>query len=155
MKQATFSIFQSTTVISYRPGLLEKPLSCNLNHCELFSCLLGMEEDTALSIIDPVTVNMEVALRSPLVAARGIADAVLTSADRALEVSLHALSVRLSYHDFRMLSRMLDSVPRQTRRARDSAIQNVGQPANVRSKIFTDILVISTPIFHCKVSFYE
>ena len=26
----------------------------------MFSCLLGMEEETALSIIDPVTVNIEI-----------------------------------------------------------------------------------------------
>lgn len=39
---------------------LEKPLSCSLNNCEMFSCILGMEDDTALSIIDPITLNMDV-----------------------------------------------------------------------------------------------
>lgn len=51
--------FQSTTVISYKPGSEPKPLSCILNHCEVFSCVLGMEEETELSIIDPVTVQIE------------------------------------------------------------------------------------------------
>lgn len=49
-------------MITYRPQVSEKPLSCNLNHCEMFSCILGMEDETALSIIDPVTVNIEIVL---------------------------------------------------------------------------------------------
>lgn len=39
---------------------MDKPVSCSLNHCEMFSCILGMEDETALSIIDPVTVNIEI-----------------------------------------------------------------------------------------------
>ena len=128
-------ILKSTTVISYRPGMLEKPLSCNLNHCEVFSCLLGMEDETALSIIDPVTVNMEVTLRPNISEARGISDAMFTSADRTLEVQMQHLCVRLSYHDFRMLSQMLESVPRQTYKARNEATEQDSRPANVRSEL--------------------
>lgn len=80
-------LFQSTTVVSYRPILADKPLSCNLNHCEMFSCILGMEDETALSIIDPVTVNMEVTCRPHNVTTRGIADAIISPSDRVLEVS--------------------------------------------------------------------
>jgi len=74
-------------VVSYRPILADKPLSCNLNHCEMFSCILGMEDETALSIIDPVTVNMEVTCRPHNLTTRGIADAIISSSDRVLEVS--------------------------------------------------------------------
>lgn len=114
--------------------MLEKPLSCNLNRCEVFSCVLGMEDETALSIIDPVTVNMEVTLRTNLTEARGILDAVYTSADRTLEVQMQHLCVRLSYHDFRMLSQMLDSVPKQTYKARTEASNQENYPANMRSE---------------------
>lgn len=62
-KTASSVGFQSTTVITYRPLEIQKPVSCNLNHCEMFSCILGMEDETALSIIDPVTVNMEITRR--------------------------------------------------------------------------------------------
>lgn len=117
-KNSPVLFFQSTTVISYRPEMLEKPLSCNLNHCEVFSCVLGMEEETALSIIDPVTVNMEVTLRPNISEARGLPDAMITSADRTLEVQMQHLCIRLSYHDFRMLSQMLESIPRQMQTAR-------------------------------------
>lgn len=53
-------ILKSTTIVSYRPSDTSTSMSINLNHLEVFSCILGSEEDTALSIIDPVTVNLDV-----------------------------------------------------------------------------------------------
>jgi len=53
----------------------------------MFSCILGMEDETALSIIDPVTVNMEVTCRPHNITTRGIADAIISPSDRVLEVS--------------------------------------------------------------------
>jgi vacuolar protein sorting-associated protein 13D len=47
-------ILKSTTVIAYRPDMPERPFSCNLNNAEVFSCVLGSEDESALSIIDPV-----------------------------------------------------------------------------------------------------
>jgi len=84
-------------VVSYRPILADKPLSCNLNHCEMFSCILGMEDETALSIIDPVTVNMEVTCRPHNITTRGIADAIISPCDRVLEVSA-SVKLNLSWH---------------------------------------------------------
>lgn len=52
-------ILKSTTVVSYRPAEINKVMSINLNHLEVFSCILGSEEETALSIIDPVTINLD------------------------------------------------------------------------------------------------
>nr|CAI5831310.1 unnamed protein product [Callosobruchus analis] len=88
-------ILKSTTVLKYRPYNQEKPLYCSLNNCEMFSCILGMEEETALSIIDPVTLNIEV------------------NKDSVLEVQLQFLIVRLSYHDMCMFKKMLNSLPKQ------------------------------------------
>ncbi|XP_017773930.1 PREDICTED: vacuolar protein sorting-associated protein 13D isoform X2 [Nicrophorus vespilloides] len=88
-------IFKSTTVVTYRSSMIEKPLSCNLNHCEMYSCVLGKEEETALSIIDPVTVNIEI------------------NKDRILEIYLNSLTVRLSYYDMRMFAQILNSLPQQ------------------------------------------
>ncbi|XP_076236647.1 vacuolar protein sorting 13D [Calliopsis andreniformis] len=91
-------ILKSTTVLSYRsnPQEGEKPLSCNLSHCEVFSCILGLEEETALSIIDPVGASLDL------------------TQDKCLEIHLQPLCVRLSYHDVTMFSRMLSSLPKQT-----------------------------------------
>ncbi|XP_024892812.1 vacuolar protein sorting-associated protein 13D isoform X2 [Temnothorax curvispinosus] len=95
-------ILKTTAVLSYRssPQEGEKPLSCNLSHCELFSCILGLENETALSIIDPVGASLDL------------------TQDRCLEIQLHPLCVRLSYHDVTMFSRMLSSLPKQTLWAR-------------------------------------
>lgn len=94
-------ILKSTTVLNYRPHEITKQMSINLNNLEVFSCALNAEEETALSIIDPVTVNMEVR--------RGI-----------LGVHLQKqFLIRLSYHDVKMFQRMFQSLPQQTRQARN------------------------------------
>ncbi|KAK3881484.1 hypothetical protein Pcinc_014068 [Petrolisthes cinctipes] len=106
-------ILKSTAVISYRPQHQERPLSCNLNQCELYSCILGLEDDTALSIIDPVTVNIEINDRfSHGQVAADIANASL-AVQHTVEVVLHQLNIRLSYHDIKMFKQILESVPKQ------------------------------------------
>ncbi|XP_069683777.1 intermembrane lipid transfer protein Vps13D isoform X2 [Periplaneta americana] len=129
-------ILKSTTVVSYRPVLADKPLSCNLNHCEMFSCILGMEDETALSIIDPVTVNIEVTRRLSGITTKGIPDAVISSSDRVLEIQMQQqLNIRLSYHDMRMFIQMLNSLPKQTLWAKNHDPDRDRQPANVRNQI--------------------
>ncbi|XP_043510420.1 vacuolar protein sorting-associated protein 13D isoform X2 [Frieseomelitta varia] len=100
-------ILKNTAVLSYRsvPQEGEKPLSCNLSHCELFSCTLGLEEETALSIIDPVGASLDLTV------------------DKCLEIQLQPLCVRLSYHDVTMFSRMLSSLPKQTLVAKQRSIE--------------------------------
>ncbi|XP_056631377.1 intermembrane lipid transfer protein Vps13D [Diorhabda sublineata] len=88
-------ILKSTTVLNYHPSGLSKPLTCNLNNCEMFSCILGLEEETALSIIDPVTLNIDI------------------NENGILEVQLQFFIVRLSYHDMRMFLKILNSLPEQ------------------------------------------
>jgi len=73
----------------YKPNQ-DKPLTCSLNNCEMFSCTLGQENETALSIIDPIVLTVDLLK------------------DGLLEVQLQFLTVRLSYYDicmFRLLSK--------------------------------------------------
>ena len=94
-------ILKSTTVLNYRPHEINKTMSINLNNLEVFSCALNAEEETALSIIDPVMINMEV---------------------RQGTLGIHMQKqflIRLSYHDVKMFQRMLQSLPQQTRQARN------------------------------------
>lgn len=93
-------ILKSTTILSYRPVEVNKVMSINLNHLEVFSCVLGFEEETALSIIDPVTINMDLK--------KNVLDIQLAK----------RLSIRLSYNDVKMFSQMLQSLPRQTKHAK-------------------------------------
>ncbi|KAF7280409.1 hypothetical protein GWI33_006075 [Rhynchophorus ferrugineus] len=108
-------ILKSTTVIKYRPNNVEKPLSCSLNNCEMFSCILGIEDDTALSIIDPITLNVDI-----------IKDSIL-------DIQLQFLTVRLSYHDMCMFKQMLDSLPKQFLMGRNK--QMVGTPSQKNNVI--------------------
>ncbi|KAK0083635.1 hypothetical protein PV325_008476 [Microctonus aethiopoides] len=112
-------ILKSTAVLSYKsmPQDWEKPLSCNLSHCEVYSCILGMEEETALSIIDPVGASFEL------------------TKEKSLEIQLQPLSVKLSYHDVTMFGRMLNSLPKQTLWAKQRSNSSSGPPANAMSHV--------------------
>ncbi|XP_074028701.1 vacuolar protein sorting 13D [Leptinotarsa decemlineata] len=104
-------ILKSTTVMQYRPYNLEKPLSCSLSKCEMFSCILENKDETALSIIDPVTLNIEM------------------NQENVLEVQLQFLMVRLSYHDMCMFMQILNSLPKQifSKSEENSAVTEVIQ----------------------------
>lgn len=102
-------ILKSTTVLSFRPSEVNKVMSINLNHLEVFSCTLGCEEDTALSIIDPITINMDVRKST-------------------LDIQLQKrLCIRLSYNDVKMFMKMLESLPNQTRNARTRESTSVNE----------------------------
>ena len=45
--------------MTYRPSSQDKLLSCSLQSIEVFSCSLLSEEETALSIIDPLMINID------------------------------------------------------------------------------------------------
>ena len=53
--------------------------------------------------------------------------------NKCLEVHLQPLSVRLSYHDVNMFSRMLNSLPKQTLLAKQQL--DGGLPANAKSHV--------------------
>ena len=47
-------------MLAYRPNhFSERPLTISLQSLEVFSCILANVDETALSIIDPVTVLIE------------------------------------------------------------------------------------------------
>ena len=128
-------ILRSTTVIGYRPDMPEKPFSCNLNNAEVFSCVLSNEDESALSIIDPVTINLEIGLRSDAGnPSKGLLDLAEDqnnhhNVNRVVEVQLQQLNIRLSYHDWLMFQTILESFPRQAREAL-SKNQNPAKSSN-------------------------
>ena len=138
-------ILRSTTVLAFRPAWKERPLSCNLNNAEVFSCVIGKEEETALSIIDPVTINIEIWGRGEVApASKGLLDvSEEKEIERVAEVQLQQLNIRLSYHDAIMFRHILDSLPKQAQEALSGAAENktesnvkeVMEPANVRAQM--------------------
>ncbi len=126
-------ILRSTTVIAYRPDLVDRPLSCNVNNAQVFSCHLSNEEESALSIIDPVTVNLEIAGRPvPGMPSMGLSDVLVKNDDaynslgayeRSAEIQLQQLNVRLSYRDWLVFRKILDSIPSQAGTSNEPQLQ--------------------------------
>lgn len=48
--------WQSTTVVRWASGAA-RPVSCELSGLEVFSCVLGLEDETALAIVEPATLH--------------------------------------------------------------------------------------------------
>ncbi|CAL1546810.1 unnamed protein product [Lymnaea stagnalis] len=110
-----------TAVIIYKPQCHERILSCSLQNVELFSCCLMAEDDTALSIIDPTTLTIELNA-NPLPQHDPCATGLLGLKDAqrrhlVLEVVLKPLNIRVSYHDIVMFLAILNSLPQQALQA--------------------------------------
>ena len=124
---STTVILRSTTVIAYRPDMPDRPFSCNLNNAEVFSCVLGSEEDSALSIIDPVTINFEIGDRNQGVS-KGLVDLAEETEQRSrtAEIQLQQLNVRLSYYDWLMFQAIMESFPRQAKQGDKNCVKPKG-----------------------------
>ncbi|CAH3878880.1 unnamed protein product [Pieris brassicae] len=108
-------ILKSTTVITYRDGDSGRGVVCEVSELEVFSCVLGLEDETALAILDPAALHL--ALHD----------------DAALHVDMGTVNLRLSYHDMRMFAAMLQSLPAQARLAlsdKSEAVVSSDEPAN-------------------------
>ncbi|XP_041977291.1 vacuolar protein sorting-associated protein 13D [Aricia agestis] len=92
-------ILKCSTVVTYRAADTARPVVCELSELELFSCVLGLEEETALAILDPAAAHLAL------------------TADNQLQIAMGALNLRLSYHDMRMFAAILQSLPVQARLA--------------------------------------
>ena len=108
-------ILKGTAVLTFRPQVLSKPLSCHFNQVEIFSSILSMEEDSALNVVDPVTISVEVVGKSTTSNVQGILDATSSELQQTLEIQAQQLILRLSYNDMKLFARILDSLPRKAR----------------------------------------
>ncbi|XP_077787399.1 intermembrane lipid transfer protein VPS13D isoform X3 [Podarcis muralis] len=111
-------ILKGTTVLTYKPKLVDRPFSGSLSGIEVFSCRLGNEQETALSIIDPVLIQVELVGNSSYPSGSGLLDA-FNSEDfpPVLEIQLQALDIRLSYNDVQLFLAIAKSIPGQTSNA--------------------------------------
>ncbi|XP_063292174.1 intermembrane lipid transfer protein VPS13D isoform X2 [Pelobates fuscus] len=108
-------ILKGTTVLTYKPRLVDRPFSGSLFGIEVFSCCLANELETALSIIDPVHVQIELVGNSSYQNSSGLMDAFNTEDfPPILEIQLHSLDIRLSYNDVKLFLAIAKSIPEQT-----------------------------------------
>ncbi|XP_066494000.1 intermembrane lipid transfer protein VPS13D [Tiliqua scincoides] len=121
-------ILKGTTVLTYKPKLVDRPFSGSLFGIEVFSCRLGNEQETALSIIDPVQIQIElVGNSSSYPSGSGLLDA-FNSEDfpPVLEIQLQALNIRLSYNDVQLFLAIAKSIPGQTSNAvSDTSVSDI------------------------------
>ena len=98
-------------------------MGCNLQSLEVFSCSLLAEEDTAMSIVDPMTITIELNA-NPLPDLKtdksaGLLDAkAVDQRELLLEVGFSTMNVRLSYLDMRMFLAIMNSLPKQALQAK-------------------------------------
>ena len=110
-------------MLSFRPKAQDKLLACTLQSLEVFSCSLQAEEDTAMSIVDPMTISIELNA-NPLPELKKDQSAGLVEAKEVeqrellLEVGFSTMNVRLSYLDLRMFLAIMNSLPKQALQAR-------------------------------------
>ncbi|XP_047579572.1 intermembrane lipid transfer protein VPS13D isoform X3 [Lutra lutra] len=107
-------ILKGTTVLTYKPRFVDRPFSGSLFGIEVFSCRLGNEHETALSIVDPVQIQVELVGNSSYQNSSGLMDA-FNSEDfpPILEIQLQALDIRLSYNDVQLFLAIAKSIPEQ------------------------------------------
>ncbi|XP_070330415.1 intermembrane lipid transfer protein VPS13D isoform X10 [Odocoileus virginianus] len=116
-------ILKGTTVLTYKPRFVDRPFSGSLFGIEVFSCRLGNEHDTALSIVDPVQIHVELVGNSSYQNSSGLMDA-FNSEDfpPILEIQLQALDIRLSYNDVQLFLAIAKSIPEQANAAVPDAV---------------------------------
>ncbi|XP_029973693.1 vacuolar protein sorting-associated protein 13D, partial [Salarias fasciatus] len=105
-------ILKGTTVLTYKPRLLDRPFSGSLAGVEVFSCRLGSEQETALSIIDPVNIQVELCGSPTYQSSSGLLDAFnVEDIPPLLEIQFPALDIRLSYNDIQLFLAIAKSIP--------------------------------------------
>ncbi|KAM6977932.1 LOW QUALITY PROTEIN: intermembrane lipid transfer protein VPS13D [Aplochiton taeniatus] len=108
-------ILKGTTVLTYKPRLQDRPFSGSLAGIEVFSCRLGSEQETALSIIDPVNVQVELCGSPTYQSSSGLLDAFnIQDFPPLLEIQFPALDIRLSYNDVQLFLAIAKSIPTAT-----------------------------------------
>uniref|UniRef100_A0A3Q2EIY1 Vacuolar protein sorting 13 homolog D n=1 Tax=Cyprinodon variegatus TaxID=28743 RepID=A0A3Q2EIY1_CYPVA len=104
-------VLKGTTVLTYKPRLADRPFSGSLAGIEVFSCRLGSEQETALSIIDPVNVQVELCGSPTYQSSSGLLDAFnVEDIPPLLEIQFPALDIRLSYNDIQLFLSIAKSI---------------------------------------------
>ncbi|XP_043916363.1 vacuolar protein sorting-associated protein 13D [Protopterus annectens] len=137
-------ILKATTVLTYKPRLVDHPFSGSLSGIEVFSCRLGSEQETALSIIDPVSVQLELMGNPTYQSTSGLLDA-FNNEDfpPLLEVQFSVLNIRLSYNDVQLFLAIAKSIPRQTSTASSNSLATDTESLAISSMQIGDNLTSS------------
>nr|XP_033942121.1 vacuolar protein sorting-associated protein 13D [Pseudochaenichthys georgianus] len=129
-------ILKGTTVLTYKPRLLDRPFSGSLAGIEVFSCRLGSEQETALSIIDPVNIQVELCGSPTYQSSSGLLDAFnVEDIPPLLEIQFPTLDIRLSYNDIQLFLAIARSIPTSSS-ALPSDCESSTEPAATPKDLF-------------------
>jgi vacuolar protein sorting-associated protein 13D len=101
-------VLKGTVVLNFRsPPKSEglPTLHCSIDGLELFSCCVSHEDDTALSILDPVSIGIELKPVQPP-----------QSGTHSLEVDIRQVNIRVSYNDIKLFLNILQNLQLETLR---------------------------------------
>lgn len=105
-------ILKGTAILNLATDITHpEPFNCALQGIEVFSCILGAEDLTALSIVDPLNITIDLAqkvLSHSILQENGREEVVLVF--DISEISLH-----LSFQDIFLFVKILNSLPTQTK----------------------------------------
>uniref|UniRef100_T1KHU8 UBA domain-containing protein n=1 Tax=Tetranychus urticae TaxID=32264 RepID=T1KHU8_TETUR len=107
-------ILKGTAILNLATDLTHpEPFNCTLEGVEVFSCVLGVEEETALSIVDPLNVTIDMA---PKVIHHPFTKKETGHREEVVLVfDVSEISLRLSYKDIFLFTKILNSLPTQTK----------------------------------------
>lgn len=122
-KHSQAVILRLTAFIEYNQRKLNRPFESCLQSMELFSCQMSAIEETALSIIDPVTFNIYLTAKNSLNLNDEFVNALTNlkgkliddevKMDYILDITTDKLKLRFSYLDFKLFLRLVESISKQ------------------------------------------
>ncbi|EDV24211.1 uncharacterized protein TRIADDRAFT_57473 [Trichoplax adhaerens] len=138
-------ILKGTAVLKFCPHLAsERPLSCSLQGLEIFSCNMSDIDGSALSIVDPFQLLIELNSATELSSkAFGLTDATQQQLP-ALELSATpSLNTRVSYQDVQLFITILNTLSRTKFGSESKKSANEAPSLNKKSIMDEDLTEIS------------
>ena len=119
-------ILRLTAFIEYNQRKLNRPFESCLQSVELFSCQMNSIQETALSIIDPVTFNIYLSAKNNL---NKDENELATPQNRhgtdfILDISTELIKLRFSYLDFKLFLRLVESIKKQFQGSKSTNLEN-------------------------------
>ena len=108
-------ILRLTAFIEFNERNSNRPFESCLQSVELFSCQMNSIEESALSIIDPVTFNIYLIAKNSLNPDESESENIHKTqpTDFMLDISTETLKLRFSYLDFKLFLRLIESIKKQ------------------------------------------
>lgn len=131
-------ILRLTAFIEFNQRKLTRPFEACLQSVELFSCQMNAIEQTALSIIDPVTFSINLTAKSNTSGEEedyliGEKEKLPENNEFILDISTDKLKMRFSYLDFKLFIRLMDSINKQIQSSKLSSNEANKQDAATSS----------------------